>query len=110
MVSRMPAGRLRWNVDRCVSLAARAILRARQPCPAQVTVIRTPLGAVTVSDVTLAPVSERRPRTRTFGTGLIILARLLAAVWCSTSPALGTGVETGTAATSKVGAGVGVGV
>jgi len=84
--------------------------RAGHPPPEHDTVILTPRGPRTVSDVSFAPLAVSRPRTRTTGFGRIILAFLEVAVWCRTSPEVGTGVATGAAATSNVGSGVGVGV
>ena len=78
--------------------------------PEQETVICTPRGARTVSDVTFAPSAVSRPRMRTVGNGLSIFAFLLVAVWCSTPPDVGTGVAAGTAGMSNVGAGAGVGL
>src|SRR3954447_15325890 len=98
----MPAGRIVSNFSRCTSLADLAMRLAGQPPPEHLSVIRAPLGAVTVRRWILAPPTVRTPLTRTSGNGLIICA-LRVSVALRTAPVVGTGVGAGWATGSTVG-------
>src|SRR4051794_29806343 len=85
----------------CQSAVACATSRSGQLRPLQVSVMRTPLGALTVSSATFAPVVVRVPRIRIVGYGRIILGfardRLPDVAAVSAASTVGSGWATGTA-------------
>ena len=117
MRRRVPARSSRSNARSRLVPRGATKRRRGQSRPLHVTVIRTPRGALTLSNVTRAPVTVSTPLMRTTGNGRSGLGR--EAVRCGTAAA--GGVAAGAAGTSNgggpavsgvgvdVGAGVGAG-
>ena len=74
IVSFVPARSSRSNCWMWKSAVAWATSRSGHVLPSQVSVMRTPLGALTVSSATSAPSLVRLPLMRTVGYGRIIFA------------------------------------